>query len=109
MRRVDRWEAMAFNLANEIAKAIPEQYRTNPPPQDWVARAWKDTYEAAVHLWTQVTDLDEEVRARLGLPGDGPTAEAILGQSDPVEVDGLIEDGETAETADEIRDAILER
>jgi hypothetical protein len=75
IRKVDALEVSSFQLAEAVAKVIPESYRLHPvDPADDVAVAWKEAIEAAVHAWCMMEDLGCVLREKAGLAEDGPTA-----------------------------------
>ena len=78
LRRVERLEVAAYELANAMSQTIPDQYRTRPDGGDYTAETWKDALDAAIHAWTMIAELGDALREKARIPGDGPTAECRL-------------------------------
>jgi hypothetical protein len=90
-RKADRFEILAFNLADEIFRTIPKQYRQDPGLNDVVGQSWKECLDAAIHFWMMAGDLSMTLRDKAGLPEDGPTENCRLGDgpilTEPAEED----------------------
>ena len=78
LRGVERLEVAAYDLANAVFQTIPDQYRTRPDGDDFIAETWKEALHAAIHAWTMSGDLGDTLREKAGIRGDGPTTECRL-------------------------------
>gem|GEM_PF-6539129 len=74
LRRVERPEVAACELANAMCQIIPDQYQTRPDGEDSIALTWKDAWDAAIGAWTTIADLGNALREKAGISGEGPTA-----------------------------------
>ena len=78
LKKVDRLELAAYELANAASQTIPDQYRSPPTNGDFIAESWKDAFDATIHAWSRMFDLGTALREKAGIPGDGPTANCRL-------------------------------
>ncbi len=80
--KAEQFEVKAYELADAVFQAIPEQYRSQPDPDDWICQAWNDCLDVAIHLWTVAEDLAFFLREKAGLPEEGSTAQCRLIRKD---------------------------
>ena len=74
LRRVERLEVAAYELADAVFQAIPEQYRTRRNDDDYIAEVWRKALDAAISAWGRTTDLGQALRGKAGILSYGPTA-----------------------------------
>ena len=74
VKRVERFEILAYELACQIRQAVPQMYRDNPETTDPIGSGWNESLKAAIHLWTMVEDLGDDLRHKAGIEREGPTA-----------------------------------
>ena len=79
LRRVERLEVAAYELANAVFQTIPEQYRPRRNDDDYIAEMWREALDAAIGAWGRTADLGEALREKAGIPGYGPTVEMPAG------------------------------
>jgi hypothetical protein len=79
-------EVRAFELTDAIYQIAPEQYLEDAKPSDPMGMAWRQVIEAAIHLWTCIGDLGDELRQKAGIEGDGPTDHCRLARRSPGEL-----------------------